>query len=191
MCNLRKPELMNIIQELTEKYSGKYSEDLTKSVNSPIGKYIYQPKSGIIEVDGTKISINLNEVGGAMPVTEPFRIYLHLDKKYETELTIFPIDSWNKLMNFIYPKRREFVPKPILKQFWFGGNIDLLKQLASDNDFCEKIINERIYIETGFKTTDRIVLTPEYGIKDIEQFEKFVSVLKRIENKIKTAHNTV
>ncbi len=176
---------MNIIQELTEKYSGKYSEDLTKNVNSPIGKYVYQPKNGIIEVDGTKISINLSEVGGAMPVTEPFRITLHLDKIYQTELTIFPIDSWNKFLNFIFPKRREFVPKPILKEFWFGGNIDLLKQLASDKNFCEKIINERVYIETGFKTTDRIILTPEYGIKDIEQFEKFVSVLKIIEDKIK------
>ena len=182
---------MNIIQELTEKYSGKYSEDITKSLNSPFGKYVYQPKSGIIAVDGTKISINLNEVGGAMPVTEPFRITLHLDKTYKTELTIYPIDSWNKFLNFILPKRRGFVPKPLLKQFWFGGNIDLLKQLASDKLFCEEIINERIYIETGFKTADRIVLTPEYGIKDIEQFEKFVSALKRIENKIKTAHNTV
>lgn len=182
---------MNIIQELTEKYSGKYSEDLTKSVNSPIGKYIYQPKSGIIEVDGTKISINLDDVSGAMPVTEPFRITLHLDKTYETELTIFPKDLWNDFLDFILPKRREFIPKPIRKQFLFGGNKDLLKKLASDKIFTENIINERIYIETGDKPTNRIILTPEYGIKDIDQFEKFVSVLKRIENKIKTAHNNV
>tara|TARA_R110000868_G_scaffold108381_2_gene295898 strand:+ start:767 stop:1324 length:558 start_codon:yes stop_codon:yes gene_type:complete len=183
---------MNIIQELTEKYNGKYSEDLAKNVNSPIGKYVYQPKNGIIEVDGTKISINLNEVDGAMPVTEPFRITLHLDKTYETELTIFPKDLWNEFLDFILPKRRAFIPKPILKQFWFGGNKDLLKQLASDKIFTENIINERIYIETmPNKSTDRIVLTPENGIKDINQFEKFVSVLKRIENKVKTAHNTV
>ncbi len=180
---------MNIIQELTEKYDGKYSEDLTKNVNSPIGKYVYQPKSGIIEVDGTKISINLNEVGGAMPVTEPFRITLHLDKTHETKLTIFPKDLWNQFLDFILPKRREFIPKPVRKQFWFGGDKDLLKQLASDKTFTESIINERIYIETGKKPTDRIVLTPEYGIKDIDQFEKFVTVLKQIENKIKTAHN--
>jgi hypothetical protein len=176
---------MNIIQELTEKYSGKYSEDLNKSVNSPIGKYVYQPKNGIIEVDGTKISINLNEVGGANPVTEPFRITLHLDKTYATELTIFPKDLWNEFLDFILPKRRAFIPKPILKQFWFGGNIDLLKQLASDKIFTENLINEKIYIETGKKPTDRIILTPEYGIKNIDQFEKFVSLLKRIENKIK------
>ena len=183
---------MNIIQELTEKYSGKYSEDLSKNVNSPIGKYVYQPKNGIIEVDGTKISINLNEVGGAMPVTEPFRITLLLDKTYETELNVFPKDLWSEFLDFILPKRRAFVPKTILKQFWFGGNIDLIKHIVSDKTFTENIIDERIYIETmPNKLTDRIVLTPEYGIKDIEQFEKFVFVLKRIENKIKTAHNTV
>jgi len=188
----KNPELMNIIQELTEKYSGKYSEDLTKNVNSPIGKYAYQPKSGILEVDGTKISINLNEVDGAMPVTEPFRITLHLDKTYETELNVYPKDLWNEFLDFILPKRRAFVPKQILKQFWFGGNIDLIKHIVSDKTFTKNIINEKIYIETmPNKLTDRIVLTPEYGIKDIEQFEKFVSILKRIEIKIKTAHNTV
>jgi len=176
---------MNIIQELTEKYSGKYSEDLTKSVNSPIGKYVYQPKSGIIEVDGTKISINLNETSGAMPITEPFRIALHLDKFHETELSIFPKDLWNVFLDFVLPKRRAFFPKTVRKQFWFSGNKDLLKQLASDKLFTENIINERIYIKTGDKPTNRIVLTPENGIKDIEQFEKFVTVLKRIEYKIK------
>ncbi len=182
---------MNIIQELTKKYDGKYSEDLTKSVNSPIKKYVYQPKSGIIEVDGTKISINLNEVGGAMPVTEPFRITLHLGKNHKTKLTVFPKDLWNQFLDFILPKRREFIPKPVRKQFWFGGDKDLLKQLASDKTFTESIINERIYIETGKKPIDRVVLTPEYEIKDIDQFEKFITVLKQIENKIKTAHNKV
>lgn len=39
-------ELVNIIQELTEKYSRKYSEDSTKNVNSPGGKYVYQSKNG-------------------------------------------------------------------------------------------------------------------------------------------------
>lgn len=180
---------MNSIQKLTEKYSGKYSEDVTKSVNSPAGKYVYQPKNGIIEVDGTKISINLDEVSGAMPVSEPFRITLHLDKTYETELTVFPKDLWNNFVEFILPKRSAFIPKPIRKQFWFGGNKNLIKQLASDNVFTENIINERVYIETGDKPVNRIVLTPEYGIRDINQFEKFVSVLKTIENKIKITHN--
>lgn len=180
---------MNIIEELTEKYGGHYSEDLAKSVNSPIGKYVYQPKNGIIEVDGTKISINLNEVGGAMPVTEPFRIALHLDKTYVTELSIYPKSLWGDFLDFILPKRNAFIPKPNFKQFWFGGNKDLLKQLGADKVFMELILNERVYIESIKKPTDRIVLTPEFGIRDMDQFEKFVSALKRIETHIKTVHN--
>ncbi|MCK8482322.1 hypothetical protein [Psychroserpens algicola] len=182
---------MSIIQEITKKYIGKYSEEPIKSFSGPTGKYVYQPKSEIIDLDGTKISINLNEVGGAMYGTEPFRITLYLDKTYETELTIYPKDLWNVFLDFILPKRRAFIPKPILKQFWFGGNKELLEQLASDKIFTENIINERIYIESLDKPTSRIVLTPEYGIKDIEHFEKFVIILKRIEKGIKTTHNNV
>lgn len=180
---------MNIIKELTEKYDGKYSEDVAKGINSPSGKYLYHPKSGIIEVDGTKISINLNEVGGAARATEPFRITLHLDKIYDTKLTILPKSLWNRFLDFILTKRREFIPKSIRKQFSFSGNKELLKQLTTDKVFTESIINERVYIRTVDKPTNRIVLTPEYGIKDIDQFEKFVSVLKRIENSVKTIYN--
>ena len=180
---------MNSIQELTEKYKGKYSEDFPKKINSPIGKYIYQPKSGVIEVGGTKISITLNEVSEAMPVTEPFRISLHLDKVYETELVIYPKDLWNNFLDFILPKRTDYIPKSIRKQFSFGGNKNLLKQLLSDITFTEKIINERIYITTGDKPINKIILTPQYGIKDMEQFEKFVHILKQIENKIKKVQN--
>lgn len=104
---------MNIIEELTKKYNGNYSEELTKNVNSPFGKFIYQPKSGIIEIDGTKISVNISEIDGAIPVTEPFRITLYLDKTYEIELDIFPKDLWNKFLDFILPKRTEFIPLPI------------------------------------------------------------------------------
>jgi hypothetical protein len=182
---------MNIIEESTKKYNGNYSEELTKNVSTPIGRYIYQPKSGILEIDGTKISVNINEVGGAMPVTEPFRITLHLDKTYQTELTIFPKNLWNGLLDFISPKRREFIPKPIRKQFCFGGNNTLIKKLASDRLFVENITNEKIYIQTGNKQTNRITLTPERGIENLNQFEKFVTILKLVENKIKTGGNTV
>ena len=182
---------MNIVEEITKKYNGNYSEDLTKSINSPIGKYTFQPKSGILEVDGTKISLNIKKVGGAMPVTEPFRITLHLDKTYQTELTIFPKGLWNSFLDFVLPKRSEFIPQPIRKQFWFGGNETLLKHLASDTQFANNLKNERVYIETDKKQTNRITLTPERGIENLHQFEKFVKILKLIEKKIKTGGNTV
>jgi len=62
-----------------------------------------------------------------MPVTKPSQITFHLDKTYETELTIFPKNLWNEFLDFILPKHRAFIPQLILKQFWFSENEDLLK----------------------------------------------------------------
>ncbi len=175
---------MNIIEEITKNYGGNYSEKQTKNIVTPHGKHIYQPKKGILEIDGTKISLNSNEVGGAMPVTEPIRIILYLNKNYETDLTIFPRDLWNNFLDFILPKRRAFIPQPIRKQFWFGGDKNLLVKLASDKILMENLLNERVYIETIAEETDRIILTPEFGIDGLSQFEKYLVILKRIEEKI-------
>jgi len=176
---------MSIIQELTEKYNGKYSEDPTTSFNSPAGKYSYQPKTGIINIDGTKISINLNEVGGAMYGTEPFRITLYLDKKYRIEFNMFPKSLWNSFLDFINPSQAISIPRSVRREFSFGGNKNLINQLVSDKVFIENIKSEHIYIGTIENPTNRIVLTPMHGIKDIAYFEKYVTILKQIECKIK------
>ena len=180
---------MNIIEELSKKYSGIYSEEQAKNVNSPIGKYTYQPKKGLIEVDGTKISVNLNEVGGATPTAEPFRIILYLEKFYKTELTIYPKDFWNNLLDFVFPRNKENIPIKIRKQFLINGDQTLIKKLGSNKEFAEHLVDENVYIRTDKKQTDRIVLTPPHGIKDIHQFEKFITILKIIEKEIKTGGN--
>ena len=180
---------MNIIEELSKKYNGNYSEEHAKNVNSPIGKYTYQPKKGLIEVDGTKISVNLNEVGGATPTAEPFRIILYLEKFYQTELTIYPKDLWNQLIDFVFPRNKENIPVRIRKQFLFSGDKTLIKQLGTNKEFAKYLVNEKVYIRTDRKQTERIVLTPAHGIEDIHQFEKFIAILKIIEKAIKTGGN--
>lgn len=182
---------MNIIEEIAKKYGGNYEEKRTKYITTSNGQYIYQPKKAIFEIDGTKISLNSNEVGGAMPVTEPLRVILHLDKIYKTELTIFPKDFWNDFLDYIMPKRRDFIPPLLRKQFWFRGDKTFLIKLVSDKILTENLLNERVYIETKPKETDRIILTPESGIESVDQFERFVVILKQIEEKIKTAGNKV
>jgi hypothetical protein len=174
---------MNLIKELTQKYNGEYSEANAKRVNSPHGRFIYEPKSGTINIDETKISININEVDGAMPVTEPFRITLHLEKPYDINLTIFPKDFWYHFLDFFNPKKKAFIPKPILKQFWLEGNDILIQKLVSNHAFTKSIIDERIYIESDEKTA-KIILTPENGIKDLVQFEKFITILQIINKQI-------
>ena len=176
---------MSIIQELTEKYNGLYSETPDINFNGPTGKYSSQHKNGIIEINGTKISVNLSDVGGAMYGTEPFRITLHLDKTYDTAFKLYPKTFWNKCLDHININQAQFIPRNIRNQFLFRGNKDLIKKLTSDKIFIENINNEHIYIQTIGKPTNRIVLTPAHGINDVIHFEKFVKVLKQFENKIK------
>ncbi|SOC78930.1 hypothetical protein SAMN06296241_0451 [Salinimicrobium sediminis] len=180
---------MNIIEELSKKYNGNYSEEQPKSVNSPIGKYLYQPKTGLIEFDGSKIGVNIDSVGGAIPVAEPFRITLYLDKNYLTDLTIFPKSTWNRITDLVFIKNKENLPKQIRKQFTFVGERNLIMQLGSNAEFTNGLMNEKVYIRTDSKKPTRIVLTPAHGIEDIEQFEKFISLLKIIEKAIKTGGN--
>lgn len=179
---------MNIIEELSKKYNGRYSEEQPKNVNSPIGKYIYQPKTGLIEIDGSKIGVNIDSVGGAIPVAEPFRITLFLDKKYQTDLTIFPKTIWNRMTDLVLPKK-EYFPERIRSQFSFVGEEKVIKQLGSNAEFINNLMDEKVYIRTDRKKADQIILTPAHGIEDIEQFEKFISLLKIIEKAIKTGGN--
>ena len=51
---------MNFIEKIVEKYNGEYSEDPIKRFNWIGGKITYQPKSGLIEVDGTKLKVSFN-----------------------------------------------------------------------------------------------------------------------------------
>ena len=182
---------MNIIEELSKKYNGSYSEEQPKNVNSPIGKYIYQPKTGLFEIDGSKIGVNIDLVGGAIPVAEPFRITLYLDKNYQSDLTIFPKSTWNRMTDLVFPKNKENLPKRIRHQFSFFGERNLIKQLASNAEFINSLMNEKVYITTDRKKPNRILLTPAHGIEDIEQFEKFISLLMIIKEAIKTGGNTV
>lgn len=70
------------------------------------------------------------------------------------------------------------------KQFSFQGDNQLIQKLGIDDSFCSKIQDEKIFILIGKKHPKRIVLTPAHGIDDIEHFEKLLSILKLIEEKI-------
>ena len=170
---------MNIINQLTEKYGGKYSENETTEFISPIGKYTYQPKKGKIEIDGKKFTFNLNEVGGATPITEPYRIILFLEKESE-ELEIYPRNNLQKFLLQITGKK----DSEIRKRFLLKGNKNCLKKLIADPILEKKLKGERIYIKVDNRFPRSLMLTPEYGIDDLGQFEKYLYILLRIESSI-------
>lgn len=176
---------MNFIQLLVEKYNGEYSAELTKTFYSPIGKFTYQPKQGIIEIDGTKIKISLNETGGAMATVEPVRIVLFLDKDYSKRLNIYPSIKLNYITDLFLQPKGLVIPKALKRQFSFRGDKELLKSLITDQVFCDTLVNEEFYLTLDDHFPKSLMLTPAYGIYDTEHFEKMILLLKRAESYIK------
>ena len=168
---------MNLINELTEKYGGKYSENEITEFSSPIGRYTYQPKKGKIEIDGKKFSFNLNEIGGATPITEPYRIILFLENNTK-ELEIFPR---NKLQRLLFKIQEKDSPE-IRKNFILKGKKNCLENLIKDSILNKKLKGERVYIKVDRKFPKSLMLTPEYGIDNLNQFEKYLKILLRIES---------
>jgi len=177
---------MNFIQKIVEKYEGSYNEELTKKFYSPGGTLTYQPKSGLIKVGGTKIRIEHKEAGGAMPTTDPIRIVLFLESDYKQILSIYPSINLNYITDLIFQSKNLKIPKEIRKQFSFRGNQELIKKLALDNTFCDSINNEDIYITLDRTYPKSLMLTPAYGIENMEHFEKLILITKRIELHIKS-----
>lgn len=175
---------MNIIEELVKKYEGEYAEEPKKASILPGGRYSFHPQKGVIELDKTKISINIKAVGGASQTAEPYRFILYLDKDYGKKLEIFPKGNFKRLIEYV---ANIFSPpsKVINKKYSFKGDSDLISKLKRDKSFCKKMENEKLYILIWKKKPKHLVLTPAHGIDGVEHFEKILSILKIIESKIK------
>ncbi|WP_046744408.1 hypothetical protein [Kordia zhangzhouensis] len=178
---------MNIIEEFIEKHQGKFLQNPKKSFYV-IGKK-YSCQDGEIVVDGTKISVNFTEVSDAVRTTEPFRIILYFDRLYDIDFEMFPKSWWGKIKDLFFPKRVTYIPQKVRKQFYFSGNPKIFKELANSKTFVEDILFEMIYIRIIHKKTSRVVLTPAYGIYDVEHLEKLISILKQIEKTVKKQLN--
>ena len=175
---------MDIIEELVKKYHGEYSKSHETASNMAGGRYTFQPERGIVKIEGTKISININAVGGAAETAEPYRIVLHLNKAYNSTLEIYPKSTIRRLFDFFISSNQPTNSNLINKRFTFKGNKQIIEKLGIDNVFCKKIKDEVIYIVINKKYPKRIMLTPAYGIDNVEHLEKLLSILKIIEGKI-------
>ncbi len=172
-----------MIKEIIEKYGGKYSEEKKKSSIFPSGKYSFHPQKGILEIKGSRISINVQAVGDASRVAEPYRIILILKKKYNDDLKIYPISILRKIFRLIVPVDRNSSSR-IQNHYTFAGDNFLISNLINDSRFCDLITNEKVYITLSKRYSDKIVLKPAYGIDDINHFDKLVEILKLIEQKV-------
>lgn len=173
---------MNIIEELVEKYGGKYSAEQSKNIYTPNGRFSFNPKKGLIEINGSKFLIKINAVAGAIPIAEPFRIILFLTQDYPFDnLEISPLTYLQKISRFIFLSNSY----PIKKQFLFRGYKPLIKVLLNDIEFYQNLIDEKVYLRIDRENPQHLILTPAFGIKDLTQVEKHLEILKTIETKIK------
>lgn len=176
---------MNIIEEIAKKYEGNYTEESIRGSNYPSGKYTFHPQEGVIIIGDSKIILNIKAVGGAARTAEPYRIVLFLDKDYQKKLEIFPKTSFQKFIALFNSNHSTGIRESIQKQFRISGDNLLIEQLLNDHAFCQNILGEKIFILIGKKYPKRIVLSPSYGIDNLDQFEKYLAILQQIEMKVK------
>ena len=177
---------MNLIKDFVEKNNGYYKEENIKNIFSHLGRMVYQPKRGKFLIAGSKISINLDEVGGAIPTAEPYRITLHLTGKNTENLEIYPVTFLEKVIHKLLPAKN----KKLKINYLFKGNKKFTTKLIKDKLLVSQLRKEKVYIRIPKENTSKIVLTPPHGIESAEQFGKLIEILKVIEVKIK-AHGNI
>ena len=95
---------MGSIQSFIEKHNGNFYQEAEKSAQTPIGKFTSQAKWGNTNFKGRKISVSIDEVGGANPVAELFRMKLVLETPMNDDLLIFPRSYWGRFFRNLYSK---------------------------------------------------------------------------------------
>lgn len=171
---------MDFLKNYAEKNNGDYSEERIKETFSPIGKMTYQPKSARFVIDGSKFSVNLNEVGGAIPTAEPFRITLHLNCKLGYSLEICPVSFWERIVQNIFPSKSSIIKDGYI----FKSDKKFIEKISKRNSIFSKLQKERVYIRIPEENTSKIILTPANGIEDEAQFKTFITILKSLEDNL-------
>ena len=175
---------MNPIQQFVEKYNGIYNEELEKGTHTSVGKYTSQPKWGRLLYKSSKLSVSIDEVSGANPTSELFRMKLILESHSDIELLIYPRSYLSRLWRERFIDKRVSSLGTINAQYKFTGDKTIITSLCSDKDFLRLIYNEYICINISKKNSRIISITPSRGYRSVEHLEKLADTLKLIESLI-------
>ena len=174
-----------MIEELTEKYAGEFSKQRIKKNKISKIKYSHVIENGKIELGKSTLQIALYENNENSIIPYFYKLTLCLNENFNSDINIYPLDLWNQLLNKVFPKRKNFIPKKIRNQFWFNGDENLIKKVSTNFGFYENLNTEKVFIETYNREKTYLVLIPENGKMNKSQAEKFIEVLKIIESEIK------
>ena len=175
---------MNPIQEFIEKYNGVYHEEVEKVTYTPQGKYTSQAKWGKLIFQESSITLSIDEIGGADPVTEPFRMVMKLDTATSTELLIYPRSYLGRLLRERFLNNNSPSIQTIHAQYRFTGNKKLRAQLCSMETFRDLIFNEYVCINISRQKPKVVTITPARGYRDLEHLETLASILKIVNNQV-------
>ena len=182
---------MEIIQTFIEKYGGVYHEEQESSAHSPIGKFTSQEKRGRVLYKGNKLTVFINEVGGANPVAELFRMKLIHENSFDTEILMFPRSYWSIKFRRWFLSKRNTLAEAIHQQYKFTGSRELISKLKQNSTFLKKIDGEYVCINIPKKTPNIIIITPSHGYRSVEHLEKLAETLVLVKSSILDSPNGI
>lgn len=168
---------MDIIQAFIKKHNGRHHQESKKSIHTPTGKYSSQLKRGVVIYKGNKLSVSINEVSDADPVSELFKMKLINNVPLNVQLLIFPRSYWSIMFRSMFRVKIDLPNKMIQRQYKFSGSKRLKKKLLGNVAFLELLIDQHLCVNISNNLSKTIVITPSHGYKSVEHLEQLAEIL--------------
>ncbi len=137
---------------------------------------------GKLKYKESSITMSIDEVSGADPVTEPFRMVMKLDKPSSIELLIYPHSYLGRRFRERFLNKNSPSLQTIHAQYRFTGNKELITQLCSMDTFRNLIFNEYICINISQQKLKVVTITLARGYRNLEHLQTLASILKIVNN---------
>jgi hypothetical protein len=167
---------MSTIENFISKYSGKLYEGEFKSAHSPFGRYDYQQRKGIVNFKGQEIYLGINEVGGANPIGEPFRMKLIRENPLRIRFLIQPRGYWARTFRALWASSS----KVFKINYRYKGDSEILRLIMSSKFILDSVEGEFLWIQVSSKHPNVVMITPERGYRDVNHLEKMANILIEI-----------
>lgn len=175
---------MSLIKQLCEKYGGTYSADDKKGVRTTEGVMKFQFRKGEFLFEGEKIEIRIDEMGGSAYGTNPYQLILTLENPSRKTFRIHPKYFIDKVVDVVLRRKTKFIPKPLRGSFQLTGDRELVEKVMLDHHIGQLMLGQKFTSFIEEKNPNKLVLCPSRGIRNLEEAELFVGLLKRIGDKV-------
>lgn len=170
---------MNLIKEFIKKHTGNYPKSTITKFSTPDGDFIYHPEKGMIDINGSNISISSNQIKSTSPTRESFQIKVLFKDDLNTYLEISPKSKFQKMIDSIMMQKG----RKLQQEFLVKGDSNLIVNLISNNTLARLLQDEKVHLKIDRDNPTVMTMSPESPIKNVDRFEKYLNILRIIENK--------